>query len=133
MGYSDVDNQRPPTTEGGSLELAFKDAVDGTANFTSDILHSVYGREYLFVSSSLCSGSISTKPNSSFDRVLQKIPIFSSFAELNFQNTGVHQEPVNVVSNNFSSIDLALVDEFNNIIEMNGSEWSCTIMVYYTE
>lgn len=128
----DMESQRP-NTSGGTLEVAFQDSPSGTNVYTSNRLHSVYGLEYLYITSPLAQGASTSSANSSLNRILVKVPIQSYFAEINYSSSGSHSEPVMTTQSTFNEISFRVVDKAGTLVNLFNGNWSATLIVNYRE
>jgi hypothetical protein len=136
LGYCDDDNvslesQRPPLNASNFLETSYINAPDGTISYTSITLHKVYGKTQMYVTSNICNGALTTSQNNSLNSSLAQIPITSYYSELQFSSASHHNDITHCINNSFSTIDIRLVDENNEVFDLQGGEWSCVISLFY--
>ena len=122
-----------PTGDGTTLASAYRNMASGSVNYSSNKLHTVYGMEYIYITCDVVQGSLTSSANNAFNRILQKIPINSYFSELQFSQTGLHQEPVPVASSSFSEMTFRIVNRDNTLIDLFNGNVSFTIMIKYKE
>jgi hypothetical protein len=136
LGFCDDDNislesQRPTLNASGFLNTQYINAADGTIHFTSLTLHKVYGKTQMYVLTDITNGALTTSQNNSLNSALAQIPITSYYSELQFSSASHHNDITNCISNSFSQINIRLVDENNEVFNLQGGEWSCTISLFY--
>ena len=129
--YESLESQRPSVVS-YVMDSAYTNG-SGVNIYTSTRLLTVYGMEYIYITSSLAQGSLTSSANNSLSKILQKIPINSYFSELQITNSGIHQQPVQTVSSAFSEIDLKIVDKHNELVNLFGGEVSFSILLEYRD
>lgn len=138
LGFCNDDNvslesQRPPLNGSDLLEVAYRDAADGTASYTSVTLHKVYGKTQMYVTTDITNGAVTTNQNNVLNAALAQIPITVYYSELQFSSASHHNDITNCINDNFSTLNIRLVDEENEVFDLQGGEWSCVISLFYDE
>ena len=112
-------------------------SVNGIIRLTSDaVLHDSGGyncyldlhttRNLYLISSALAS--YDTVSNFGNDTIIKKIPVHAAYSEILFDSAGEGYDYLNVSRRTLRYIDFKLVDSFFNVVDMQNTHWSFSIV-----
>jgi hypothetical protein len=84
-------------------------------------------KQYICIQSNLITGNINNSSDSE-SNILVSIPVLQNpYSLIVYNNIGNFK--TNLYSNTLSYVNLKIVDQNNNLLNLNGCNWSCTLQL----
>lgn len=112
------------------LTYGFAGRLDGASSYTSTQVASASGTSYNYY---IKSQAFTLDKSYSYfqdkkDSVILSVPINVGPSGLIQYNDNLGR-PIQLIKSNINSLDIALYDDYNNLVDLNGLEWTLTVVL----
>lgn len=122
LGFED---QNHPTSITNYIDTPI--AIDNN----SMVLHRLSGISYVYLHCSLVNNSTSTSTNNNSSTVLSKISLPNEYGDIVFSHFGSSNDIIPIIDNKIYNIRFWITDSSFNIIDLNGSDFSFSLLINY--
>ena len=100
-----------------------------SSNYVSGYINlSTIRNIYIYISSANLGGFNTINIGGNNNNIIKKVPIRANFNEIVFDECVLGIDFIDVSKQSLSRIELKLTDHDNNVINLNGNHWSCSLI-----